>query len=41
MIGWMTKNNRAARTAPTLTNFFDVDCELQIEGLKDNMNTQQ
>ena len=44
LIGWMRKNNRAARAARTLVQFFDVVCQpktwnFQIEGFNDNVNT--
>ena len=46
LIGWMKKNNRAARAARTLVAFFDVVYQtttwnLQIYGFNDNLNTQQ
>ena len=46
MIGWMSKNNRAARAARTLVEFFDVVCQttmwhLQIYGFNDNVKTQR
>ena len=28
LIGWMGKNNRAARAARTLVEFFDVVCQI-------------
>ena len=40
-----SKNNRAARAARTLIQFFDVVCQMtwnfQIKGFNDNVNTQQ
>ena len=44
LIGWMRKNNRAARPARTLVEFFDIVCQttnLQIYGFKDDVNNQQ
>ena len=46
LIGWMRKNNRAARAARTWVHFFDEVCQMttwnfQIEGFNDNVNTQQ
>jgi len=43
MIGWMSKNNRAARAARTSVQFFDVFCRttarnLQVWCSNDNMN---
>ena len=42
----MRKNNRAARAARTVEQFFDVVCQMsawnfQIESFNDNVNTQQ
>ena len=44
-IGSMRKNNRAARAARTLEEFFDVVCQtptwnFQIYGFNDHVNTQ-
>ena len=41
LIGWMRKNNRAARAARTLAKFFDVICQMttwnfQLWGFNDN-----
>ena len=46
LIGWTRKNNRAARAARSLVQFFDVVCQMttwnfHIEGFNDNVNTQQ
>ena len=44
LIGWMRKNNRAARAARTLVQVFHVVCQMttwnfQISGSNDNVNT--
>ena len=44
LIGWMRKNNHAARAARTLVQFFDAACQMttwkfQIQGFSENMNT--
>ena len=46
LIGWTRKNNRAARAARTLAEFFDVISQMttwnfQIQGFNENVNTQQ
>ena len=46
LIGWMKKNNRAARAARTLVEFFDVVCQMTtrnflIYSFNDDVNTQQ
>ena len=45
LIGWVRKNNRAARAARTLVQFFDVVCQMTTwdfqKGLNDNVDTQQ
>ena len=43
LIGWMRKNNRAARAAHSLVYFFDVVCQMttsnfQMLNFNDNMN---
>ena len=42
----MRKNDRAARAARTLVEFFDVVCQMttwnfEVKGFSDNVNTQQ
>ena len=44
--GWMRKNNRVARAARTLAEFFDVVYQMttsnfQIQGFNDNLNRQR
>ena len=45
LIGWIRKNNRAARAARSLIQFFDVVCQMtkrnfQIYSFHDNVNAQ-
>ena len=39
MIGWTRKNNRAARAARTLVQFFDVICKRRRENFKSEVQT--
>ena len=34
LIGWIRKNNRAARAARCLVQFFDVACQMTISKVK-------